>query len=97
MQIEEIVDEIHHDAHNGGRNDVLHDDIGVNDIARMAVDKKQVQGGAIGIPSKSIRDIVLFPCGTIPGSFYDFAGCSVLRCGGQLPLRYKFTQILLNL
>ena len=57
----------------------------------------RIQGGAIGIPSKSIRDIVLFPCGTIPGSFYDFAGCSVLRCGGQLPLRYKFTQVLLNL
>ena len=45
MQIEEIVDEIHDDAHNGGRNDVFHDDIGVNDIARMAVDEKQVQGG----------------------------------------------------
>lgn len=57
----------------------------------------RIQGGAIRIPSKSIRDIVLFPCGTIPGSFYDFAGCSVLRCGGQLPLRYKFTQVLLNL
>lgn len=57
----------------------------------------RIQGGAIGIPSKSIRDIVFFPCGTIPGSFYDFAGCSVLRCGGQLPLRYKFTQVLLNL
>lgn len=57
----------------------------------------RIQGGAIGITSESIRDIVLFPCGTIPGSFYDFAGCSVLRCGGQLPLRYKFTQVLLNL
>lgn len=57
----------------------------------------RIQGGAIGITSESIRDIVLFLCGTIPGSFYDFAGCSVLRCGGQLPLRYKFTQVLLNL
>ena len=46
MQIEEIVDEIHDDAHNRGRNDVLYDDIGVNDIARMAVDEKQVQGGS---------------------------------------------------
>ena len=57
----------------------------------------RIQGGAIRITSESIRDIVLFLCGTIPGSFYDFAGCSVLRCGGQLPLRYKFTQVLLNL
>ena len=57
----------------------------------------RIQGGAIRIPSESIRDIVLFLCGTIPGSFYEFAGCSVLRCGGQLPLRYKFTQVLLNL
>lgn len=37
----------------------------------------RIQGGAIGITSESIRDIVLFLCGTIPGSFYEFAVCSV--------------------
>lgn len=57
----------------------------------------RIQGGDIGITSESIRDIVLFLCGTIPGSFYEFAGCSVLRCGGHLPFQCKFTQVLSNL